>query len=557
MVLSSPPAHDPLRPETGWIEAIRRTLRLSNGGVLVHVDRGAPERLGELAKALFAEWPDIDVLDSVSGLESAPPGSTRVLVPRAGEAMWLNLNRPIVTRRDLKIVLFCDHATTIELTRKAPDFFDWVSTHVDCPKGPVPFALAGFRAALTARAAGIHWTGGVDQAAQQTVEELLAACAPGTVIRWVDVEGPYSNVVGELVRASPAEEPGAWLGSVADEQWKVWRFRWACAEAKRDLPQILLAPGLECPGFWPVHDRMMALGYARERLAGAGATRPGLLAVLLQMEPQAVSLAARLLQICRREDQMVSALVPAEDPGATLVRWAPSTTSALRPRPGSPLDVRAAGEPRRRIHAGIEIEGVLHRGARETEWSLLANVARAFGDRGLAAHWQARAPSDGPPATGELQDRMPTQDVVARGDRRLGREERLFFRRLVRTVFREAAQGDVETDRFAVALVSLAAAYDRFGAPEVVVPLLGPILVPSNPELEALFLAPRVSWFPFIELNALAKLTQILHTSFTARSARPAPATVLLAKRVLHHALLTQGRFEEAALVSSSVHETP
>lgn len=159
MVLPTPATDDPLRPETGWIEAIQRTLRLSKGGVLVHVDHAGPERLGDLARALLVEWPDLDVLDGVAGLETAPEGATRVLVPHVEEALWLNLNRPIVSRRNLKIVLWCDHATTVELSRKAPDFFDWISAHVECPTGLVPFALAGFRAAIRAEAPSILMDG--------------------------------------------------------------------------------------------------------------------------------------------------------------------------------------------------------------------------------------------------------------------------------------------------------------------------------------------------------------------------------------------------------------
>lgn len=56
-----------------------------------------------------------------------------VLAPRAEDADFLNINRPVFARRGLKVVLWCDEATTLALARNAVDFFDWISRRHECP----------------------------------------------------------------------------------------------------------------------------------------------------------------------------------------------------------------------------------------------------------------------------------------------------------------------------------------------------------------------------------------------------------------------------------------
>jgi tetratricopeptide (TPR) repeat protein len=135
MVLPASAPHDEVPPREGdWIEPIRRELALSGAqGILIHVDHAVPERLGDLVRGLLDAHPEIDVHTSLEALESAPEGSTIVLVPRREHAGALNLGRPLFSRRKLKAILWCDHETTVALAQNAPDFFDWVSAHHECP----------------------------------------------------------------------------------------------------------------------------------------------------------------------------------------------------------------------------------------------------------------------------------------------------------------------------------------------------------------------------------------------------------------------------------------
>ena len=162
MVLPAPPAHDQVPPaEAGWIDGIRLGLRLSGaGGILLHVTRAVPERLGDLVRGLVGEYPEIDVHTDLGAVETVAEGSAMVLILRPEHAEALNLGRPIFERRRLKVVLWCDHETTLALMEHAPDFFDWVSGHYECPlAGPVAHAVAGLKAAYEAGAPGIVGAG--------------------------------------------------------------------------------------------------------------------------------------------------------------------------------------------------------------------------------------------------------------------------------------------------------------------------------------------------------------------------------------------------------------
>src|SRR5580700_8628044 len=125
MVLPAPSAHDEVPPrEADWLEHIKLSLRLSGArGILIHVDRAVPERLGDVVRALVGEYPEMDVHPDLGAVETVPEGSVMVLILRAAQAEALNLGRPIFARRRLKVVLWCDRETTLALIDRAPDFF--------------------------------------------------------------------------------------------------------------------------------------------------------------------------------------------------------------------------------------------------------------------------------------------------------------------------------------------------------------------------------------------------------------------------------------------------
>lgn len=209
----------------------------------------------------------------------APHGATLVLVPRAEDADWLNINRPVFAQRELRVVLFCDTETTVALARQAVDFFDWISHRVECPNRPPRFAVAGIRCALAARAPGIVWQGG-------DLEATFAAARPLGKLYKLSASRPYGELLAEL-----REHPRAWIAFTdVDSHFRLRHVRWALAEVGTRTRAILVEPTVHSPGWWPVHARLAAPREARAQLETAGASFPGRLAALNELEPEAIKM---------------------------------------------------------------------------------------------------------------------------------------------------------------------------------------------------------------------------------------------------------------------------
>jgi tetratricopeptide (TPR) repeat protein len=309
MVLPEPAAHDAHGHAVGWIDEIAVSLGLSEHGSIVLVDQAHPARLGDLVRTLRHKWPDIDVHTDPRELLQLAPGSMFVLVPRAEHADWLNMRRQLFADQRFKVVLWCDEATTVALARNAIDFFDWIAHRQTCPKGPAPFAVSGLRAAFQAKWP-VVWTGSDPK---EAIEETIRAAAPGKGVSWADGSEAYERLLERM--ADPAVV-AVRIGSAR----QLRRARWAIAEAKRSSRVILVAPGLDCPGFWPVHARFEGSASARNAFADAGARAPGRLAALLDLEPEAISQVKTLLKTGITGKDAEEAAVEDMDPAAGLVR---------------------------------------------------------------------------------------------------------------------------------------------------------------------------------------------------------------------------------------------
>ena len=249
------------------------------------MDHARPALLGELVRALLPEHPGLEVHTEVQRVLDVPHGSTLVLVPRAEDSDWLNINRPVFAQRELRVVLFCDTETTIALARQAVDFFDWISHRVECPNRPPSFAVAGIRCALAARAPGIVWRGG-------DLEAAFTAARPRGKLHKVSASRPYSEMLAEV-----QQHRGAWLAwTDIDSQFRLRRVRWALAEAGHRTRAILVEPTVSSPGWWPVHARLQDVREARGLLEKAGASHPGRVAALNELEPEAITLMQSLLE---------------------------------------------------------------------------------------------------------------------------------------------------------------------------------------------------------------------------------------------------------------------
>ncbi|WP_437894316.1 hypothetical protein [Sorangium sp. So ce124] len=314
MVLPAPAAHDEAAPhEASWLHRLKLSLRLSKAAILLHVDHARPERLGELVRSLAEVDPRVDVAADVRTVATAPEGSLLVLLPTSDDAAWLNLERPMFARRGLKVVLFCDRETSTALKHGAPDFFDWISQHQDCPPGPVAHAVLGLRAALAAEAP-VVWAGSGGPEDVERAWSAFSAAFPGQTLRWLSPTQDYAAFVTDVQSAAA----DAWVACRPRAAAHLRRFRWALAEAGRRSHALVVTDSLPCPGYWPVHDRMMPFLDARRLLEEAGSAHAGAVAALTGLEPEAVELARALLRHGVGEDHLVELLVGAEDPGATL-----------------------------------------------------------------------------------------------------------------------------------------------------------------------------------------------------------------------------------------------
>jgi tetratricopeptide (TPR) repeat protein len=247
--------------------------------VLLLVDHARPAMLGELVRALLPMHPELEVHTEVQRVLDVPHGSTLVLVPRAEDADWLNINRPVFAQRELRVVLFCDTETSIALARQAVDFFDWISHRVECPNRPPRFAVEGLRFALAARAPGIMWWGG-------DLEATFAAARPRGKLHKVSAARPYGEVLAE-VRAHRR----AWIAfSDVNSPFRLRHVRWALAEAGHRTRAILVEPTVSSPGWWQMHAHIAAPSEARAELEKAGTPFPGRLAALNEFEPEAIKL---------------------------------------------------------------------------------------------------------------------------------------------------------------------------------------------------------------------------------------------------------------------------
>jgi tetratricopeptide (TPR) repeat protein len=329
--------------------------------LLVLVDHAHPERLGELVRALLPLAPELEVHTEAHRLAEARPGSTLVLVGRAEDADWLNINRPLFASRALRVVLFCSREVSVALSRGAVDFLDWMSLRVECPPGPAPYAVAGLRRALAARVPGIVWTGG-------DLEASFAAARPRQRLRRVSAARPYEELVAE-VKAGSRRDWIAW--TEVDDDFRLRRVRWALAEAGRRTRTLLIEPAVRSPGWWEVHGRVMAPGEASTRLTRSGAEQPGRLAALVNLEPEAIELLCGLLERGLGERALEKEIEQGTDPGATIGQMAVThglvSEKELTRGRAPPSAMRAFGAARSRmklLHAA-ELDAIYQRLSKE------------------------------------------------------------------------------------------------------------------------------------------------------------------------------------------------
>ena len=136
----------------------------------------------------------------------------------------------------------------------------------------------------------------------------------------------------------------------ARRDWLVWsdltgrrileRLRHALEVGRRRTRVILDHPAVVSRDFWPVHDRLVSVEAAIQRLVVAGVRSPGRMAALAGLEPEAVELLAELVEGAgpRAGDaggsrEIEQALMAEDDAGALLgARWLSREAESRRER---------------------------------------------------------------------------------------------------------------------------------------------------------------------------------------------------------------------------------
>ena len=274
------------------------------------MDHARPERLRDLVLALLPTYPDVEVYTDVRAVYEVPEGAVMVLAPRAEDADWLNQQRPVFARRKLKVILWCDAETSVALSRKAVDFFDWISHRHECPPGVPMHAVYGIRAALCARAKGIVWLG-------DNLEACFRVALPGRRLVHLSARMPQDDLVQAMRNAGRA-----WLvlhdTRDAFDEMQVW----GALKRLHIRTRVFWIRNqyMSGSGLWLLDDRCRGLAEARAVLADLGARAPGRLGALTGLEPEAVQAIELGLWHGVSEAEFERSMRSATDAGAAAVR---------------------------------------------------------------------------------------------------------------------------------------------------------------------------------------------------------------------------------------------
>ena len=184
MVPTTPAAHaGEARVEYHWLGKLARWLELGREKVAILVEEASPGGLRPLVSMLLEREPPV-VCFHVTDLLDVPAGSLVVLTLHEAELNWINLNRPIIANKRLRLVLWLDFPLH-RLKAKAPDFFDWISHIVRCPRLPPQLTVRKLRDARAALQP-VAWRGkDLDEALDRIGEGLIRIEARGTFAQLV------------------------------------------------------------------------------------------------------------------------------------------------------------------------------------------------------------------------------------------------------------------------------------------------------------------------------------------------------------------------------------
>ena len=350
---------------------------------MVLVAQASPAGLRPALCRLLAELGEVQVRLRAPELAALAPGSVALLRVVPEDILWLNYNRPLVSERRLKLVLWAEGEVASAMRAQAPDFFDWISHVLPCPRLTPGFALAGVKALgprSTARWDGDGLVGALRSAGQESM------------VVFEDASRHYRS----LQRAARSATAGVCWTAV-DRARRLHRARWAMAEARVNGPGLLLNAALPTPGWVSLHARCQDWGEAAAALAEAGVPEPAREAALLGLEPEAITLRAAMLGFGAPPPPAPS-LDPLADEGARLADHAASLPGlaltippSLLQRAGLPLAVAAPTTAlERRVTALVDALWAAEEASAEP-WLKASREALDLGHPDAALTWAQRA----------------------------------------------------------------------------------------------------------------------------------------------------------------------
>jgi tetratricopeptide (TPR) repeat protein len=255
------PDLDPVPEKAGWLDYLRTILRIATRGVLVSARGAHDAAVPDLIQVLVepdrsGAVPVVKVLFSAVDLINVPEDSRVVLTEMTErEAQWLNLVRPIVSERRLKMVVWASDEGINLLVRHASDFMDWASHRLEVPPTLPRHAVAtveslrderGFGAVTGLPVDGPDWA---TWSAEAGYPALVQALRAGPVV----VRG--ASTVSDLLVAQVAHaeaaggalllvDPGVLLPSVAWHDGRAAGWKDAALRRGGDVSEAAVAVAL-------------------------------------------------------------------------------------------------------------------------------------------------------------------------------------------------------------------------------------------------------------------------------------------------------------------------
>lgn len=124
-----------------FTDAVDELELADDRGTLVLIDKADDARLPELLHELERRSLRPALCTRADELYEVAPGSVVLLQPEPEEFSRLNMARPVLRERRLRVLLWSDAERTQKLSQQASDVYDWVSRYIECPRGVPLHAL--------------------------------------------------------------------------------------------------------------------------------------------------------------------------------------------------------------------------------------------------------------------------------------------------------------------------------------------------------------------------------------------------------------------------------